>query len=58
MEQDRLDREAVPAEVWVKVEVKEEAEWAGHLPQDREEIVSVPAVAIRSLTSQANHAIK
>ena len=52
------DREVVLAEVRVKVGVKEEAEWADRSPQDREEIVSVPVVAIRSLISQANHAIK
>jgi len=49
MEQDRLDREAVPAEVWVKVEVKEEVEWAGHLPQGRAEIVSVRNAATKFL---------
>jgi len=49
MEQNRLDGEVVPVEVWVKVEVKEELEWADRLPQGREEIVSARNAATKFL---------
>jgi hypothetical protein len=58
MEQDRLGREVVPAEVWAEDKVRAEVEWVDRLLQDRAEIAYALTVAIRYLTSPASLVIK
>ena len=47
MEQGRVAKEAVPAEVWGEAPEAAEVEWVGHLQQGREEVVYAQTAATR-----------